>query len=185
MLLLGDRVLAARRRSCGCVLFALACPCCRLIWLLPGRELSPRRRRADSLRVGLGRRSACAGRRSSRPQSLGELREAVTAAGATGAIARGMGRSYGDAAQLRRGNVLDITRLRSFELDAVSGVRHGRGRGDARPAARRRWHPPAGRCRSFPGPSTSRSAARSPATSTARTTVPPEHSGPTCSSSGC
>jgi decaprenylphospho-beta-D-ribofuranose 2-oxidase len=39
-----------------------------------------------------------------------------------GAIARGMGRSYGDAAQLAGGAVFDITGLKSLELDAADGV---------------------------------------------------------------
>jgi decaprenylphospho-beta-D-ribofuranose 2-oxidase len=39
-----------------------------------------------------------------------------------GVIPRGAGRSYGDAAQLTHGRVLDMRSLRSFELDSSTGV---------------------------------------------------------------
>jgi decaprenylphospho-beta-D-ribofuranose 2-oxidase len=39
-----------------------------------------------------------------------------------GAIARGLGRSYGDAAQLARGLVIDTTGLKAFELDPADGT---------------------------------------------------------------
>ena len=57
-----------------------------------------------------------------RPRTIDELRSVMAAGPGTGVIARGMGRSYGDAAQLRAGTVLDVTGLRSFELDAGSGI---------------------------------------------------------------
>lgn len=66
-----------------------------------------------------------------RPGTVDELAAAVSALsarrrvsgrpGAAGAIARGQGRSYGDAAQRQGGLVLDMTGLRNFELDASAG----------------------------------------------------------------
>ena len=47
---------------------------------------------------------------------------ALAREGPAGLIARGMGRAYGDAAQLRDGFVLDTTGLKGIELDRETGV---------------------------------------------------------------
>jgi decaprenylphospho-beta-D-ribofuranose 2-oxidase len=57
-----------------------------------------------------------------RPESTDAVRAALSSRQHRGAIARGMGRSYGDAAQLGGGLVLDTTRLRGFELDTEHGI---------------------------------------------------------------
>ncbi len=63
-----------------------------------------------------------------RPAALDELTSALAVARKTagassrGAIARGMGRSYGDAAQLRDGVALQVTGLKDFEVDHEEGV---------------------------------------------------------------
>lgn len=61
-----------------------------------------------------------------RPERTDELPAMLALASdgarASGMIARGMGRSYGDAAQLRDGLVLDTTGLKALELDAGEGI---------------------------------------------------------------
>ncbi|MGZ6617016.1 MAG: FAD-binding oxidoreductase, partial [Solirubrobacteraceae bacterium] len=60
-----------------------------------------------------------------RADTIDQLQEVVTGIHGSlvpGAVARGMGRSYGDAAQLTGGLVLDATALRRFDLDPAAGT---------------------------------------------------------------
>ena len=57
-----------------------------------------------------------------RPRDAREVADVVRAAGPRGVIARGLGRSYGDAAQDSGGTVLDLTGLDALHVDAANGV---------------------------------------------------------------
>jgi decaprenylphospho-beta-D-ribofuranose 2-oxidase len=56
------------------------------------------------------------------PDSVTALQAALALSSSAGAIPRGMGRSYGDAAQLSGGIVIDTTRMKGFELDPEQGT---------------------------------------------------------------
>ena len=56
------------------------------------------------------------------PRGIEAARNAVQTAPGSGAIPRGMGRSYGDAAQLADGLVIDMTRMKGFQLEERLGT---------------------------------------------------------------
>jgi len=55
-------------------------------------------------------------------RSIDDIRDAVASAGARGILARGLGRSYGDAAQSGGATVLDLSMIDSIELDPTTGT---------------------------------------------------------------
>ncbi len=57
-----------------------------------------------------------------RPEGVAELRVALRSASHLNAVPRGMGRSYGDAAQISSGLVIATTRLKRTELDCERGT---------------------------------------------------------------
>jgi len=56
------------------------------------------------------------------PRSVDELQELIRAAPPRSLIARGLGRSYGDAAQLSGGTVIELPAFDRIELDPTSGT---------------------------------------------------------------
>jgi decaprenylphospho-beta-D-ribofuranose 2-oxidase len=57
-----------------------------------------------------------------RPASVTQLQELIRGAPQSSLIARGLGRSYGDAAQLRNGTVIELQSFGRIELDSANGT---------------------------------------------------------------
>jgi decaprenylphospho-beta-D-ribofuranose 2-oxidase len=70
---------------------------------------------------GWGRYSASLAR-VHRPATIEEIRQRIAEASPSGLITRGLGRSYGDAAQCAEADVLDLAAFQTLELDQASGI---------------------------------------------------------------
>ena len=70
---------------------------------------------------GWGRYSASSAR-VHRPATIEEIRQRIAEASPAGLITRGLGRSYGDAAQCADAGVLDLAAFQVLDLDQASGI---------------------------------------------------------------
>ena len=75
----------------------------------------------DKLLSGWGR-TAPTRARVHRPKSSDDVADLIGAAGKRGVLARGLGRSYGDAAQSGGADVLDLGSMSTISLDSESGT---------------------------------------------------------------
>ncbi|MCH9850483.1 MAG: FAD-dependent oxidoreductase, partial [Actinomycetia bacterium] len=75
----------------------------------------------DRLLTGWGRTAPSRATVQS-PSTYDDVAAAIRDAGPRGVLARGLGRSYGDAAQSGGATVFDMTGLHRFELDIDSGT---------------------------------------------------------------
>ena len=75
----------------------------------------------EQLLTGWGRTSPSLARVRA-PQSVADIEQAIADVGPRGLLARGLGRSYGDAAQSGGATVLDMTGVRVIDLDATAGT---------------------------------------------------------------
>ena len=80
-----------------------------------------RRGESERLLTGWGRTAPSLSQVRS-AASVDEVVEAIGAAGSRGILARGLGRSYGDAAQTGGGCVLDLSAMATITLDAERGL---------------------------------------------------------------
>ena len=75
----------------------------------------------DQLLSGWGRTAPSRAHVTS-PLSADDIQLTIRAAGPRGVLARGLGRSYGDAAQSGGASVFDMTTLHAFDLDVEAGT---------------------------------------------------------------
>lgn len=75
----------------------------------------------DALLTGWGRTSPSRAH-IVRPSSVEQVSEVIRSSGPRGVLARGLGRSYGDAAQSGGAQVFDMTPMRTFDLDVEAGT---------------------------------------------------------------
>ena len=75
----------------------------------------------EQLLTGWGRTSPSLAR-VREPRVITDIEQAIAEVGPRGLLARGLGRSYGDAAQSGGATVLDMTGVSAIELDANAGT---------------------------------------------------------------